>query len=306
MIKVKIFRFKENSFSLFEIEKDIKDNTKVLEILNDIKREKDDSIKFMQNCSHGICGSCAMKINGKPALACKSSVKELIEKDGEIILEPLNKNYANGDLTVDFSPFIESFKQIPDYIIPDKNIKKDKSFNEKNNEKSIENSDNCIRCGICFYSCPVIKNKQSFLGPSTASKNFRFLKDFREPQKQDKNRRLKISNELSWSCLKCYKCTEFCPREVDPFSKIEKTHSMIINQTDYKSVGVSHAKDMAKQIGKKGIFDELKLAMVSIGPFKSMKFAPYGIKQVLTLNYRILKKPKNYKEIKKLLESSDE
>ncbi|WP_200762972.1 succinate dehydrogenase/fumarate reductase iron-sulfur subunit [Nitrosophilus alvini] len=187
----------------------------LLEALNFIKSKKDASLTFSQGCRSGVCGSCAVRVNGKEELAC-----EYRPKDGDIV-EALNYMPIIRDLCVDFSKGIDSLKRAKAWL----SEKSDTKVDEKG-EKLIEKQSDCILCSSCWSSCPVFESKSEFLGPFALTRNWRYLVDARENHKKEKIEAV-INNGI-WDCTLCGNCTEVCPQGIDPKSDIMMLQSKAV------------------------------------------------------------------------------
>lgn len=208
---------KEPYFEEFDLEVEKKD--RVLDALMFIYRNIDGSLSFRKSCAHGICGSDAMRINGKEKLACKTLVQNVAENDGDRVrIEPLRHLKVQKDLMVDQTPFMEKFKAVKPYFIPrEKNIEREylQSINER---KEFDAATKCINCGSCYSACPVLDKNTRFLGPAALVHAARFIFDSRERGLED---RIKILDHPDgvWSCENHFECTRVCPRSI-PITKL--------------------------------------------------------------------------------------
>ena len=119
----KVFRFNPDNdvlpyYKTYELE--VTQEDVVLDVLNKIKWEHSGSLSYRRSCRHGICGSCAIKVNGKATLACKDNVLELANIFGEeLVLEPQNQKRAYKDMVIDKSDFWDKYDAIKPYLIDD-------------------------------------------------------------------------------------------------------------------------------------------------------------------------------------------
>jgi fumarate reductase iron-sulfur subunit len=179
----------------------------LLENLVSIKERKDPTLAFSHGCRSGVCGSCAVRINGKEALACKSFVD-----DGDLI-EPLSVVNVIRDLVCDKAKAYETIARARGYLVQ-------RSGEEMDEEalKRVEVQSGCILCASCYSSCPVFEAKPSFLGPFALSRTYRYLADAREADK--KSHIDAAVNDGIWDCTLCGNCTEVCPQGIDPKNDI--------------------------------------------------------------------------------------
>lgn len=184
----------------FEIEHP---NNTVLQTLLDIKAHQDNSLTFRCGCSSGVCGSCAVRVNGVEKLACKTPITH-----GDLI-EPLKYSTVIKDLVIDLSYEKEIIKRPKAYI---------QSFKEEiitpKDEKAIDRQSNCILCQSCYSSCPVFEINKDFLGPYALSRVLRYLDDKKEHEEKEKIDLIQTNG--IWDCTLCGNCTMVCPQYIDP------------------------------------------------------------------------------------------
>ncbi len=310
-LKFKVFRFNKDTdylphYDTFEM--NVKDDELVLDVMNRIKWEHDGSFSYRRSCRHGICGSCAVKVNGKATLACKDRVSDLVEIFGEeLTIEPQDIKRAYKDMVIDKENFWNKYNAVQPYLVADI----DEFPTEENivsieeNEK-IDEADYCIQCGNCFYACPSVAVNPDYLGPAALVKAWRFNADVRDNAKEE---RLDAVNQLGsgiWDCVKCYECAEACPKEINPIDKITKLHNQVFEYGKANNdVAVRHAVGFKWSIKKHGILDEGELVRYSEGNIGVMKHIPEAIamfkkgKIVMPWN---MPKSKNLDEIKKLVD----
>ena len=196
---------------------------RLLDALMHIKRFEDGSLAFRKSCAHGVCGSDAMRINGKDGLACKTLIRDVADSDGAtILLEPLQHFPVQRDLIVDQTLFFEKFKSVKPFLINDQPVKEKERLQSPEERKAFDDATNCILCPSCYSACPVPKQTPGFLGPAAIAQASRFNDDSRD---QGFESRLQVLNapEGVWPCQNHFECTRACPRGI----KITK----LINQT---------------------------------------------------------------------------
>ena len=305
-----VFRFDRDRdylphYDKFEVE--VSDADVVLDVLNKIKWEQDGSLSYRRSCRHGICGSCAVKVNGKATLACKVRVKDLVDIFGEeLTIEPQNKSRAIKDMVIDKSDFWSKYNSVEPYLVADidEHPKSENIVSPEDAEK-IDEADYCIQCGNCYYACPSVEVNPDYIGPAHLALAYRFAADVRDNAKKE---RLENVNELGkgiWDCVKCYECATACPKELDPIGKITKLHQMTFQENMAEdNVAVRHAVGFKWSIRKHGILDEGELVKYSEGIPGVMKHIPEAIamlrKGKIVMPWS-MPKSKNLKEIKKLV-----
>ena len=311
-LTIKAFRFNKETdylphYDTFVME--VSQDELVLDVMNRIKWEHDGSFSYRRSCRHGICGSCAVKVNGKATLACKDRVHDLVAIFGdELIIDPQDKARAYKDMVIDKSNFWEKYNSVQPYLVADINEhpKSENIVSIHENEK-IDEADYCIQCGSCFYSCPAVAVNKDFTGPAALVKAWRFNADVRDTAAESRLNALQELGSGIWDCVKCNECADACPRELDPIGKITKLHLQTFEKgLARNNVAVRHAVGFKWSIAKHGILDEGELVRYSEGNIGVMKHIPEAIamfakgKIVMPWN---MPKSKNLDEIKKLVES---
>ena len=190
----------------------------LLEVLMDIRNDEDCSLSFRYSCREAVCGSCAMVINGRFDLACRTMIESL--GTSLIVIEPLPNLEIQKDLIVDMEPFWKALFAVEPYLFPgDTSPEKGHRIDDREMEK-IEQFVNCIMCGCCYSACPVVARDERYLGPAALAKLYRFVKDSRDVRGY--KRWSRVNTEAgAWGCDTVFKCNEVCPRKVRPADGIE-------------------------------------------------------------------------------------
>lgn len=206
----------------------IRRGTTLLEALLYIKDHLDESLTFRQSCRMGICGDCAINVNGKPMLACYTQVLDVASDS--LIIEPLSNSPVIKDLVVDMLPFFETYKKIKTYLIkPEEEFKKTVEFIQSPEElRKYWDLTLCIKCSICNSACPAAIDDK-FLGPSALTATYRFITDSRD---QAQDQRLKPMADNIWLCTQCNSCTLFCPKKLACANAIVDDHSLLVETGD--------------------------------------------------------------------------
>ena len=197
----------------------------LLEALLRIQDEEDETLSFRYSCRGAVCGSCAMKVNGKSVLACRTHVEDLMDKS--IFIEPLPYFSVIRDLIVDMSTFFSHYREIEPYL-HGKPISPHSEYTMKEDErKEIDPYIQCILCGICFGSCPAFIRDPQFLGPAMLAKAYRFLIDSRDRREEEILKEVN-SQQGVWGCNTVLQCVKVCPKEVPPTNAIVKMRGKIL------------------------------------------------------------------------------
>jgi len=211
-IKIKRYKSEDNIDEILSYEVAL-DNPTLLEGLNFIKTRLDPSLSYSAGCRSGVCGSCAMRVNGTEELACAYKLS-----DGDLI-EPLKNLPVLRDLIVDTNKMMEyNLKAKAWSSDNEKNI----SVSEDQAEKNELQSD-CILCGSCFSACPVYDSNEAFIGPFALTRSWRYVSDVREADTQEKMEAIQ-SNGI-WDCTLCNECVPVCPQGIAPKQDISMLRS---------------------------------------------------------------------------------
>lgn len=201
----------------------------LLKALFDIKSNQDQSLTFRAGCKSGVCGCCAVRVNGEEKLACKTFIKE------NDFIEPLNNCVVIKDLIVDVSHETSLLKKSITSIDSDKVI-----INDKDVQK-IHLQSNCILCNSCYSSCPIYKVNKEFIGPFVLTRALRYIND---KKLENKNIILeKIQTDGIWDCTLCSSCTFVCPQNIDSKSDIQMLQNISI-QYGYENPKISNSFEM--------------------------------------------------------------
>jgi len=242
-VKLKVFRTNYNqkeSSHYDEFEVTSKRWTTVLDALLDVKSYSDSSVGIRYSCRMASCGSCGMKINGKPRLACYTKISEL--NDDTITCEPLPNFPRIRDLVSDFSQFFQHHKNMKPFIHND-NVSLD--ITNKDDivefEQTPADVDNylqfsyCIRCGLCYSACPTVATDPKFPGPQALAQVYRYNADNRD---DGKSVRFNIIDDRHgvWRCHCAGSCSNDCPKGVGPALGIQllKGHMLELSKNEQK------------------------------------------------------------------------
>ena len=201
----------KNSIDSFEIT-----NVNLLKALVEIKTQQDSRLTFRCGCKSGVCGSCAVKVNGVERLACKTNIQ-----NGDLI-EPIKNSTIIKDLVVDVSHETLVIEKVIDTIKSDDN---NIELN-KDDIKKIDLQSNCILCNSCYSSCPIYDVNKDFLGPFALTRALRYVNDKRLINKGTILDSIQSSG--IWDCTLCSACTLVCPQNIDPKADIMQLQNISV------------------------------------------------------------------------------
>jgi succinate dehydrogenase / fumarate reductase iron-sulfur subunit len=213
-VTLKVFRYnpeqdKKPHYDTFKLEVDPTD--RVLDILEMIKGYNDGTLSFRRSCAHGVCGSDAMRINGRNRLACKMLVKDL--GTDKITVEPILGLRVIKDLIVDMEPFFANYRAVMPYFVNDEPAPGRERLQSVEERERFDDTTKCILCAACTTSCPSFWANDEYYGPAAIVTAHRFIFDSRDRAGAE---RLRVLND-QWGVYRChtiFNCTDACPREI--------------------------------------------------------------------------------------------
>ncbi|CAL9443884.1 MULTISPECIES: succinate dehydrogenase iron-sulfur subunit [unclassified Streptomyces] len=217
----------EATWEDFQIEIDPKE--RVLDALHKIKWDLDGTLTFRRSCAHGICGSDAMRINGKNRLACKTLIKD-INPEKPITVEAIKGLTVLKDLIVDMEPFFQAYRDVMPFLITkDTNEPTRERLQSAEDRERFDDTTKCILCAACTTSCPVFWNDGQYFGPAAIVNAHRFIFDSRDEAGEQ---RLEILNDRDgvWRCRTTFNCTDACPRGIEVTKAIAEVKRALITR----------------------------------------------------------------------------
>ena len=197
---------------------------RLVEVLHQIKWYQDGTLSFRRSCAHGICGSDAMMINGRNALACKLLAEDVAPK---VTIEPIRGLPVLKDLIVDMEPFMDGYKAVLPFLIND-SAEPDKEWRQSPEDRArYDDTTKCILCACCTTSCPVFWGDEGYIGPAAIVNAHRFIFDSRDEAAED--RMLILSEKTGvFRCRTTFNCTDACPRGIEVTKAIQEVKRAIL------------------------------------------------------------------------------
>jgi succinate dehydrogenase / fumarate reductase iron-sulfur subunit len=260
----------------------------VLEAILQAKDRFDGSIGIRCSCRQAICGSCGVRVNGEPALACHTHLDAAQKgaKDGVIEIEPMGNMPVIKDLIVDMdavhwkkvqrvTPWLIAKQPVPEreYIVPHENM------------VDVTQSMACIQCGACVSDCLAMEVDPGFIGPAALAKAYRFVGDPRDDQQFERLNDLAQDPEGIFDCTHCFKCVEACPKDVNPMGQIMRLRRIATNDHHIvdQNNGERHEASFVTLIKDFGLLHEAEILPRSYGGNSWFgKFAPAAGKELLS------------------------
>lgn len=276
---------------------DMPETQSVLDAILRIKDEKDGSIGIRCSCQQAICGSCGVRMNGKPGLACNTHLQEAADRvhgigwnppDGEeaetspvITVEPMGNMPVIRDLIVDMdavhwkkiqrvTPWLLNKVPVPEreYIVPHENM------------VDVTQTMACIQCGACVSDCLAMEVDPLFVGPAASAKAYRFVGDPRDAEHFSRLKDLSEDPHGIYDCTHCFNCIDACPKGVDPMSQIMRLRRKSGSDFHIKdrNNGYRHEHAFVKNIRRNGLLHEADLLPDSYGG----KFHPRAVPELIS------------------------
>ena len=205
-------------------------NERIMDVLEQVRDRVDGSLAYRRSCGHAVCGSCAMRINGRNRLACKVLVKDV--GSSQITLEPLLGLRVIKDLMVDMDPFFEQYRSVLPYLINDQPAPEGRErLQSPEDRQRFDDTTKCILCAACTTSCPSYWSNHRYVGPAALVNAHRFLFDSRDTAAGQRMRILNLPDGV-WRCRTVFNCTEACPRDIHITRAIAEIKQTLILSKD--------------------------------------------------------------------------
>lgn len=203
----------------------------VLDALIKIKNEIDPTLTFRRSCREGICGSCAMNINGTNNLACISKIDN--ESDKPVQIYPLPHMFVIKDLVPDMNNFYKQYQSIQPWLQRDDEVEGERKQNLQSVEdrKKLDGLYECILCACCSTSCPSYWwNGDKYLGPATLMQAYRWVIDSRDQATEQRLDKLRDPFSV-YRCHTIMNCTRTCPKGLNPGRAIGELKKLLSGWT---------------------------------------------------------------------------
>jgi len=191
---------------------EVEPTDKILDCLNKIRSEHDSTLAFRASCAHGICGSDAMVINGRIALACQKLIRDF-KTGNNFVIEPLPLFRVLKDLIVDLDPFFEMHRRVRPFLINQEEVPEKERQQSPDQQKVIDPALRCILCASCTAACPISRVNPEYVGPAALLRAFRYVYDDRDTDTVARLAELN-TEDGAWGCKTMWWCTEVCPKGI--------------------------------------------------------------------------------------------
>lgn len=313
---------------------EVQPGSTILDCLNRIKWEQDGTLAFRKNCRNTICGSCGMRINGRPALACKENIgaelkrlQQITEQNAsqngksvssshsssipEITIAPMGNMPVIKDLVVDMTSFWDNLEAVDPYVSTGARQVPEREFLQTPQQRDrLNDMGNCILCGACYSDCNAKEVNPNFVGPHALAKAYRMVADNRDANTETRLEKYDDPESGIWGCTRCFNCNYACPMEVAPLDQISKIKGEILDRKDINaSRAVRHRKVLLELVKQGGWVDERKFAVMVVGNyFRDVKgllgLGPVGLRMISNRKFPFSFEPsEGTAEVRSLIES---
>jgi succinate dehydrogenase / fumarate reductase iron-sulfur subunit len=261
----------------------------VLEGILQAKAVTDGSIGIRCSCRAAICGSCGVRINGEPGLACHTHLDHAraSSPDGVIEIEPMGNMPVIKDLIVDMDAVHwKKVQRVTPWLIAKQPVPEREYLVSKEAMVDITQSMACIQCGACVSDCLAMEVDPGFIGPAALAKAYRFVGDPRDDQQDIRLTDLAEDPQGIFDCTHCFKCVEACPKGVNPMGQIMRLRRIAIGDQKIvdKNNGERHEAAFTTLVKDFGLLNEAELLPRSYGGNSWFgKFHPAAGKVLLSL-----------------------
>jgi succinate dehydrogenase / fumarate reductase iron-sulfur subunit len=282
----------------YEVE--LPDGATVLEALIEVQDRHDGSLAFRRACRHGICGSCAVRINGCARLACSAQVSTMIEQAAAMAarrrgvsddqvevgsvpvrVEPLGNMPVIKDLVTDTEAFWRKVRRVRPWLDP-ADPQRDPERDAERPQKPVEwdkvaEAVLCLECGVCYSECPALSASPEFIGPTALAKAHRYTVDNRDVAAHSRLHELSGEHGL-WECARCYLCSERCPKHIGVREAITELGELAYDEGLRSDPGAKHAGAFVDSLKESGRLNGARLPMKTNGIFWTLSHAATVVK----------------------------
>lgn len=256
----------------------------VLDGLLKIREEIDGTLALRCSCRSAICGSCAVRVNGRGVLACNTMLADCARPGGgPVVVEPAGNMGQLKDLVVEFDVHWDKVRAVDPWLKPTGPPPEQEYVASEESMLHLAGVMGCIQCGVCVSDCTVLEIDENFLGPAALAKAYRFVADPRDDAALD---RLGVLNRYGgiWDCTRCMQCVQVCPKGVDPMGRIMSMREMAMEAGYTDTNGARHAAAFVDIVRGNGLLNEFWLTVKTFGMFNFVEMAkmmPIGMKAFL-------------------------
>jgi len=242
----------------------------VLEGILQAKGRFDGSIGIRCSCKAAICGSCGVRVNGEPGLACHTHLDKAkrTSKDGVIEIEPMGNMPVIKDLIVDMDAVHwKKIQRVTPWLINKEPIPEREYLVDRESMVDVTQTMACIQCGACVSDCLAMEVDPLFIGPAALAKSYRFVGDPRDAEQFERLKDLAEDPHGIYDCTHCFKCIEACPKGVAPMNQIMRLRRRAgdDHHINDRNNGNRHERTIVTLIHDYGLLHEAEMLPRSYG-----------------------------------------
>jgi succinate dehydrogenase / fumarate reductase iron-sulfur subunit len=271
---------------------ELPDHMSVLDGVLQARATQDGSIAIRCSCQAAICGSCAVRINGKTRLACNTKIALAAEEAddrtgvGDIVVEPMANYPVIKDLIVDMDAVHwKKVQRVVPWLLPEGDPPEREYIVPAESMIDVTQAMACIQCGACVGACLSLEVDPEFIGPAALAKAYRFVGDPRDAATEERLNDLAEDPHGLFDCTHCFQCIEVCPKDVAPMSQIMRLRRRATQDFHIKdrNNGYGHEKAFTDLIETYGTLHEAQLLPRSFGDGSLVKsqVSPHGLKNLI-------------------------
>ncbi len=218
-LTVRVWRGKEDG-KLVTYQVMSRENQTILDIITEIQRFQEPGLAYRFACRVGVCGSCAMTVNGRPRWTCRTHVKK-VSHEGVLTIEPLRNLPRIKDLVCDLAPFIDTWQRAgaPFSGTKTRNDAPALVDPESSTRRAAEAGLQCINCAVCYSACDVVSWNRNYIGPAGLNRAWTLINDIRHSDRKQTFDQA-FGDGGCGSCHSHGNCTRHCPIELNPSESI--------------------------------------------------------------------------------------
>ena len=219
-LEVEIWRgdFEDGGWHRYEVP--ARPNQTVLDVVTWVQRHCEPSLSYRFACRVGVCGSCAMTVNGEPRWTCRTHVNS-VQDNGALRIAPLRNLPVIRDLACDMTPFFDRWHEADGEFAGSRDRHEDIAAVSPASplRRLVDEAIECINCGVCYAACDVVSWRPDYLGPAALNRAWSLINDERD--QRNKQRLRAVSGDAGChNCHSQYNCTRYCPNLLDPGASI--------------------------------------------------------------------------------------
>ncbi|MFQ5936513.1 MAG: succinate dehydrogenase/fumarate reductase iron-sulfur subunit [Acidiferrobacterales bacterium] len=219
VLQVAVWRgVEQGNFVSYEVPRH--ENQTVLDVVTYVQRRIDPTLTYRFSCRVGVCGSCAMTVNGVPRWTCRTHVRR-VARGNRLEIAPLRNLKVIKDLTVDMTEFFDKWARAKGAFRP--GAERGKEFAvvapDSRERRAADAGIECIGCGVCYAACDLVNWNREYLGPAALNRAWTLVNDERDAT--DNERLAAVAGDAG--CHACHShqsCVQWCPKELNPTAAI--------------------------------------------------------------------------------------